>query len=129
MLDTSNSIAAEIVDFEIHRNNDVDLLTVVGSGALSASMEIKVNDDYYVFGGPSLFCSIPNEGSDFFGHFVLRCMEIAGVKTTREMEGEMIKAIINDGKVYAISSLRNDNFFSPTEEFELIEKGDDADDE
>lgn len=94
MLDASNAIVAEIVDFEIHRNNDPDLSTSLGSNALSASMEIKINEDYFVFGGTSLFCSIPNQGSDFFGHFVLRCMETVGVTTTREMEGEMIKAII-----------------------------------
>jgi hypothetical protein len=123
MLDLSNAVIAEIVDFEIHAEFDPVLVSIVGSATLSASIEVKINEEYYVFGGPSMFISMPNQGSDFFGHFVMRCMQTVGVKTTREMEGEMIKVIINDGKVYAICSLRNDNFFSPVEEFEQLEKG------
>ena len=122
MLDISGAIIAEIIDFEIHVIDDTSLEEAAGSVALSASMEIKVNEDYYVFGGPEAFLSIPNQGTDFFGHFVMRCMQAVGVSTTREMEGELIKVIVDDQKVIAISSLKDDAFFSPFTEFPLLKK-------
>ncbi|MCE7065802.1 hypothetical protein [Dyadobacter sp. CY326] len=122
MLNTSEALIAEITDFEIHVIDDVTLEETVGSVALSASIEIKINENYYVFGGPTAFLSIPNQGVDFFGHFVMRCMQAVGVTNTRDMEGELVKVIISDAKVVAISSLRNDAFFSPFTEFALIDE-------
>lgn len=122
MLDISEAIIAEIIDFEIHVIDDATIGEAIGSVALSASMEIKVNEDYFVFGGPEAFLSIPNQGTDFFGHFVMRCMQTVGVTSTREMEGELIKVIILDGKVMAIASLKDDVFFNPLTEFPLVKK-------
>ena len=115
-------VAAEIVDFEIHAIGDIKSAIINSSSALSASIEVRVGEDYYEFGGPSMFFSIPNEGSDFFGHFVLRCFQTLSVKSTREMEGMTIKVIVSNGKVVAIAALDGDNFFFPGLEFEKLEK-------
>jgi len=120
MLNTSDALIAEIIDFEIHVIDDAMLEEAIGAVALSASIEVKIDEDYFVFGGPEMFLSVPNQGADFFGHFVMRCMQAVGVSTTREMEGELIKVVITDGKVVAISSLSNDNFFNPIIEFPVI---------
>lgn len=120
-------VIAEVVDFEIHAIGDLSSAIMSSGSALSASIEVRVGEDYYEFGGPSMFFSIPNEGSDFFGHFVLRCFQILSVKSTREMEGMTIKALIINGKVVAIASLDSDKFFFPGLDFEKLEKGDHVD--
>ncbi|WP_026632752.1 hypothetical protein [Dyadobacter alkalitolerans] len=116
-------VVAEIVDFEIHAIGDLKSAIMSSGSALSASIEVRVGEDYYEFGGPSMFFSIPNEGSDFFGHFVLRCFQTLGVKSTREMEGMTIKVLVSNGKVVAIASLDSDEFFFPGLDFEKLEKG------
>ena len=129
MPDPRSATIAEIVDFEIHGIGDLTSSLFTSGKALSASIEVKIGENYYVFGGPDLFFSIPNEGSDFFGHFVMRCFQILGVKSTREMEGQVIKVILGDGKVIAISSIDGDEFFYPGADFEILEKGSHIEDE
>ncbi|MCF0043640.1 hypothetical protein [Dyadobacter fanqingshengii] len=123
MPDPQVAIAAEIVDFEIHGIGDLNSSLFPSGRALSASIEVKIGEHYHVFGGPSVFFSMPNDGSDFFGHFVMRCFQVLGVKSTKEMEGLVIKAIFANGKVTAISSIDGDQFFYPGAEFEILEKG------
>lgn len=122
-------VVAEIVDFEIHAIGDIKSAIISSGSALSASIEVKIGENYYEFGGPSMFFSIPNEGSDFFGHFVLKCFQTLGVKSTREMEGLMIKVILSNSKVIAIASLDDDDYFYPSRDFEILEKGDNDNEE
>jgi hypothetical protein len=129
MKDPVVPVVAEIVDFEIHGIGDIKSAIMNSGSALSASIEVKIGEDYHEFGGPSMFFSIPNEGSDFFGHFVLRCFQTLGVKSTREMEGLMIKVMLNDSKVVAIASIDGGDFFYPARDFEILEKGDHNNDE
>jgi hypothetical protein len=101
----------EIIDFEIH---------LIEQDALSASIELKFNDNYLVFGGANLFSSIPNSGVDLVGHFIKRCFEVCSVDTTRDMEGHLVKVAMQDDQIVGLSSLMNDDFFYPAEEFQNL---------
>ena len=98
----------EIIDFEIH---------LLEGAALSASMELKINDDYIVFGGPDLFSSIPNSGVDLVGHFIQRCFQVAAVDKTRDLEGHLLKVAMEEDAIIGIASLVSDDFFYPAQEF------------
>ncbi|GGH55924.1 hypothetical protein GCM10007423_63980 [Dyadobacter endophyticus] len=110
MADTITAIG-EIIDFDLH---------LVEGIALSASLEIKVGDDYIEFGGPNLFASIPNEGADVLGHFVMRCFQICEVGKGRDLEGHLIKVEVGDDRIVGICSLRSEEFFYPVLEFERL---------
>ena len=101
----------EIIDFEIH---------LIEGEALSASVELKVNDTYFVFGGPNLFSSIPNSGVDLVGHFIKRCFQVCSVDKTRDLEGHLVKVAGKDDQIIGLSSLMNDSFFYPAEEFQHL---------
>ncbi|MBE8971061.1 hypothetical protein IQ277_34140 [Nostocales cyanobacterium LEGE 12452] len=110
MADTITAIG-EIIDFDLH---------LVEGVALSASLEIKVGDDYIEFGGPNLFASIPNEGVDVLGHFIKRCFRICEVEKGRDLEGHLIKVQVGDDRIIGICSLRSEDFFYPVVEFEQL---------
>lgn len=110
MGDTITAIG-EIIDFDLH---------LIEGVALSASLEIKVGDEYKEFGGPNLFASIPNEGDDIVGYFIKRCFQICEVDKGRDLEGHLVKVQIHDERIVGISSLRSDQLFYPTSEFEKI---------
>ncbi|MCF0043647.1 hypothetical protein [Dyadobacter fanqingshengii] len=98
----------EIIDFEVH---------LLEGEALSASMEIKVNDEYVIFGGQNLFSSIPNSGVDLVGHFIQRCFQVSAVDKTRDLEGHLLKVAIEGDFIIGIASLVNEDFFYPAQEF------------
>ena len=110
--DTITAIG-EIIDFDLH---------LIEGVALSASLEIKVGEEYIEFGGPNLFASIPNEGTDIVGHFIKRCFQICEVDKGRDLEGHLIKVQLDDQRIVGISSLRSDQFFCPTSEFEKLDE-------
>ena len=112
MSDTITAIG-EIIDFDLH---------LIEGVALSASLEIKVGEEYIEFGGPNLFASIPNEGTDIVGHFIKRCFQICEVDKGRDLEGHLIKVQLDDQRIVGISSLRSDQFFCPTSEFEKLDE-------
>lgn len=112
MSDTITAIG-EIIDFDLH---------LIEGVALSASLEIKVGEEYIEFGGPNLFASIPNEGHDIVGHFVKRCFQICEVDKGRDLEGHLIKVQLDDDRIVGISSLRSDQFFYPASEFEKLDE-------
>jgi hypothetical protein len=109
----STTIIGEITDFEIY---------IFDTNMLTASIELKILDDFREFGGKKLFSSVPNHGPDLVGHFIMRCFQTLGVDKTRDLEGELVKVKMEGDEITGISSLRNDDYFYPATEFEQLLK-------
>ncbi|QRR00787.1 hypothetical protein [Dyadobacter sandarakinus] len=103
----------EIIDFEIQ---------LLKGAALSASLEIKVGEQYLVFGGPDMYESTPNAGADLTGHFLKRCFELCEATDTRQLTGELVKVRFSDQRIEAICSLKNEDWFYPALEFTDLKK-------
>ncbi len=82
------------------------------------------------FGGYSLYLPksykhFTNTG-DFAGHFIFRCMEIAGVGQWKNIVGKTIRVVRGKGlggDVISIGHIVKDDWFTPKEDFEKMLAG------
>ncbi|WP_138481623.1 hypothetical protein [Dyadobacter bucti] len=93
---------------------------------LSAALKIEINGDVFLFGGRDLFASPATGEVNFFGQFLLRCLQVTGVDKASEMVEKLIKVRLNESYISGICAAHNDYWFYPGQDFVLIEKGTNA---
>ena len=95
-------------------------------GLLTAWLELDYGFSGQGFGGFSLY--LPKSYShhtieSVAGHFIYRCMEIAGVNSWDKIKGKTIRADADFGGVYGIGHIVNDDWFYPAGDFEKVKEG------
>lgn len=93
-------------------------------GLLTAWLHLSYGGTGQGFGGytlylPKDFKHHTNKG-DFAGHFIYRCMQIAGVNSWEKIKGKTIRVKADNGHVEAIGHIVNDDWFSPSKDFEKM---------
>ncbi len=101
-------------------------------GLLTAWLNLDYGDGgHQGFGGYSLYLpkdySHFTEKGDFAGHFIFRCMQIAGVSSWDKIKGKSIRVKCDDGtgmarKIIAIGNIVKDDWFNPSEDFKKMNK-------
>lgn len=77
------------------------------------------------FGGHSLY--LPKSfkhhtcKGDYAGHFIYRCMEIAGVSSWDKMKGKTVRVKIENGSAVSIGHIVKDDWFNPSEDFKAMD--------
>jgi len=76
------------------------------------------------FGGYALYLpkdfTHHKDGGNIAGHFIFRCMEVAGVDTWEQLRGKTIRVKATRSKVHAIGHIIKDDWFSPEIDFKNI---------
>lgn len=93
-------------------------------GLLTAWLQLDYGGTSRGFGGfalylPKSFKHFTSKG-DFAGHFIFRCMEIAGVTNWDAIEGKSIRVKCDWNNIYAIGHITKDDWFNPSEDFEKM---------
>lgn len=55
------------------------------------------------------------------GHFIYRCLEVAGVEKWSDLKGKTVRVKQDNRKVYAIGHIVKDDWFCPEEDFKDLE--------
>ena len=92
---------------------------------LSVWMHLNYGGSGQEFGGYVLY--MPKGAKHFnieslAGHFIYRCIEIAGVEKWSQLAGKTIRVKASSGKVHAIGHIVNDDWFNPSEDFAQLNK-------
>ena len=90
-------------------------------GCLSAWLHLNYGGSGQGFGGHALY--LPKSfkhhgGPNYAGHFIFRCLEIAGVGEWSRLPGKTVRAKADHGKVYSIGHIIEDDWFEPDSDFE-----------
>ena len=94
-------------------------------GLLSAWLHLDYGGSGQGFGGHALY--LPKGfkhhnlcAPNYAGHFIWRCMEIAGVSEWSDLKGKTIRVRATHGGVEAIGHIVKDDWFNPSEDFERM---------
>lgn len=94
-------------------------------GMLTAWLHLKLQDGFNQgFGGYDLYLPKSYKNHDILshaGHFIFRCMEVAGVSKWSDLKGKTIR-IKHDktglgANIIAIGHIIKDDWFNPSEDF------------
>lgn len=96
-------------------------LTTADRGLLTAWLMLDYGGTGQGFGGYALYLPLSfshHRLSDgFAGHFIYRCLQIAGVDDWSKLPGRTIRARIDGGRVCAIGHIVRDEWFEPGADF------------
>jgi len=98
-------------------------ITSDDNGILSAWLDLDYGGSGQGFGGWSLY--LPKSFNhhkleSVAGHFLFRCMEIAGVTNWNELQGKTIRAKADHCKIESIGHIVKDDWFNPSEDFKQL---------
>ena len=95
-------------------------------GLLTAWLQLDYGGSGQGFGGYSLY--LPKSFKhhtmehNFAGHFIWRCMEIAGVSSWSALKGKTIRVKSNHSGIEAIGHIVKDDWFCPAEDVAAMKK-------
>lgn len=95
-------------------------------GLLTAYLHLSYGGSGQGFGGyalylPKHFTHHKVHGPNYAGHFIWRCMEIAGVSEWSQLAGKTIRVKAEYTKVHAIGHIVKDDWFDPSVDFAKAE--------
>ena len=89
-------------------------------GCLTVWLYLDYGNSGQGFGGYALHLHPDNKHHDIksvAGHFIWRCLDIAGVSKWENMKGKTIRVRCEHSKVHAIGHIVKDDWFCPAEDF------------
>lgn len=98
-------------------------LTMEDHGLLTSYLHLSFGGSGQGFGGYSLY--LPKDfkhhvaDSAYAGHWIARCLEVAGVSSWDKLPGKTIRVMKSDewGSIISIGHIVNDIWFNPSQEF------------
>ena len=98
-------------------------ITSEDHGVLMAWLYLDYGGSEQGFGGYSLY--LPKSFNhhkieSVAGHFIFRCMEIAGVTSWEKLAGKTIRVKADRIKVESIGHIVKDDWFNPSEDFKNL---------
>ena len=91
-----------------------------GRGFLDAWLNLDYGGSGQGFGGYALYLPESFSHHDLLshaGHFVWRCMEVAGVSRWEDLPGKTVRVRGDETGIQAIGHIVKDDWFSPGEDF------------
>lgn len=90
-------------------------------GLLSAWLMLDYGESVQGFGGFALYLPKDVEQSinqkNYAGHFIWRCLEVAGVTDWANLPGKTVRVKCEHHKVHAIGHIVKDDWFDPSADF------------
>ncbi len=88
---------------------------------LSAWLTLDYGGSGQGFGGYLLYApkgwKAHESKGNYAGHFIYRCLEVAGVSDWAKLVGKNVRVRCEHSKVHAIGHIINDDWFNPSEDF------------